>query len=100
MSSTRRLSLRSSWWLPDELVMISTPSSAMPMWGLGLAPTKVLCSDSRVGREELFAELDANSQPIKSLDSRVAERHDGLPLVNPQLEKPTWPVISWMKPGR
>ena len=34
MSSTRVLSLRSSWWLPLELVNISTPSRPMRMCGL------------------------------------------------------------------
>ena len=34
MSSTRVLSFRSSWWLPLELVNISTPSRPMRMCGL------------------------------------------------------------------
>ena len=34
MSSTRVFSLRSSWWLPLELVNISTPSRPMRMCGL------------------------------------------------------------------
>jgi len=34
ISSTRVLSFLSSWWLPLELVKISTPSRPMRMWGL------------------------------------------------------------------
>ena len=34
MSSTRVYSLRNSWWLPLELVKISTPSRPMRMCGL------------------------------------------------------------------